>query len=264
MSRMLLQLCAFLRRDAYVYRERIVRFIFNYAFLYAVMYGLCFGYLLPKIGMSVSVQTFSATVMFVGLLLFALSGCAFAINGDFLFDSDKDQLTNYYLTIVPYWFIIIEKIIFGSVLLFLCMVPYYIFMKLCFFSTFDLSHMSLIKVLIILYLSCLYAMTFSIMFACIVKYPVKQIRHFYRRIHFPMIVLGGVLVPWKAIAKFSTLLGYIVLINPLIYVTEGLRHSFLGGDYFFTFWVCVSALIIFTLIALTTACIFFRRKADPI
>jgi len=214
--------------------------------------------------MSVSVQQFSATIIFVGLILFALNGCAFAINADFLFDIERDQLTDYYLTIVPYRLLILQKIVFGSFLLCFCMAPYYLFMKLFFYNAFDLSHASWLKVLIMFYMTCLFYMTFSVMFSCILKYPIRQIRHFYRRINFPMIVFGGLLVPWQTMVKFSPLLGYLVMLNPLIYITEGLRFSFLSTDYFFSFGICSFMLLIFTFIALMIGFVSFKYKADPV
>ncbi len=258
------QLFALTHRDFVVYKDRIFRYIVNYSFIYSMMYGLCFGYLLPKIGMSVSVQQFSATIIFVGLILFAINGCAFSINADFLFDIERDQLTDYFLTIIPYRFLILQKVLFGSVLLFICMAPYYIFMKLFFYEAFDLSHANWFKVITMFYMTCLFYMAFSVMFACMLKYPIRQIRHFYRRINFPMVVLGGLLVPWKTMADYSKALGYIVLINPFIYITEGLRYSFIDGDYFFSFSLCMGMLVFFTILCLMIGFITFRFKADPV
>jgi hypothetical protein len=258
------QLIALTHRDLIVYKDRIVRYIINYSFTYALMYGLCFGYLLPKIGMSVSAQQLSATIIFVGLILFAINGCAFSINADFLFDIEKDQLTDYFLTIIPYRLLVIQKILFGSVLLFVCMAPYYMFMKLFFYDAFDLSHAHWLTVVIMFYITCLFYMAFSVMFACILKHPIRQLRHFYRRISFPMVILGGLLVPWKTMAAYSKVLGYLVLANPFIYITEGLRCAFITGDYFFPCSICAGMLIFFTMLCLVIGFITFRFKFDPV
>ena len=137
-------------------------------------------------------------------------------------------------------------------------------MKLCYSSVFDLSHSRPLYAGVVLYLSCLMAMAFAVTFACFVKHPTRQIRHFYRRINFPAIILGGVLVPWRVMLLFSPLLGYLVLLNPLIYVTEGLRSSLIGGNYFLSFWICMPVLLTYAGIFTATSLYFFRRKADTI
>lgn len=262
-SRLFLQFLALIKRDICVLGPLLPRYIINFSGLYALMYGFCFGYLLPKVGMGAS-SLQSASVLLIGLILFALNQCAFAINAGFLFDYDRDRLSEYYLIIIPYWLLIVEKIIFGSVLTFLSMIPYYCCMKLFFSSVFDTTQTSIVMVTVILYLSCLYAMSFAVMFSSVVKNPTKQIRHFYRRLQFPMTVLGGVLVPWKIMYGCSTLLGLVVLFNPLIYVTEGLRQSFLGGDFFLSALTCCIGLVSFISIATIIALIAFKRKADAI
>ena len=258
-TRLGLQFLAIVKRDIRVLGPLLPRYVINFSLLYALMYGFCFGYLLPKVGMGAS-SLQSASVLLIGLILFALGQCAFAINAGFLFDYDRDRLSEFYLIIIPYWMLILEKIIFGSVLTFLSMLPYYVVMKLCFSSVFDTSQTSIGMVVLVLYLSSLYVMSFSLLFSSLAKNPTKQIRHLYRRLQFPMTVLGGVLVPWKVMYGCSTLLGMVVLLNPLIYVTEGLRQSFLGGDFFLPAFTCCIALIIFTALATTISLIAFKKR----
>ena len=62
------------------------------------------------------------------------------------------------------------------------------------------------------------------------------------RILFPLWFLGGYQFTWKMLYAKSKILAYLTLLNPMIYVMEGIRSSVLGPEDYLPFWICMTAL----------------------
>ena len=76
-----------------------------------------------------------------------------------------------------------------------------------------------------------------------------------------MSMFGGFLAPWHVMAKASSTLGYAVLANPLLHITEGLRNALWGGQYI-AWQYCVAVLIGYTVLFIVGACYFLKRNID--
>jgi ABC-type polysaccharide/polyol phosphate export permease len=93
---------------------------------------------------------------------------------------------------------------------------------------------------------------------------MDQIGMFWVRVNYVVMVLGGAFLPTKAIQTYSPLLGKLILLNPLLYVTEGIRGALLGGDEFLSFGICVSMLLLSSVMAIAAAWYVFKRRVDHI
>ena len=78
------------------------------------------------------------------------------------------------------------------------------------------------------------------------------------------MTLGGFWAPLYIVQQSSTLLGYIVYLNPIIYLTEGLRRALLGDSAFLPVGVCVFALFGFSVLFTLLTFHFFKKKTDHI
>ncbi len=253
----------FFKRDWFVYLKRMPRYVIQYAMVYPLLFGICWGYLVPHAGAEGAARTSASEVIFVGTLLFALIPFAFAITADFLFDFEHDRYIDYQLTLLPARLIILQRIIFSAMFIFFGLLPFFPFSKIVFRNLIDLPYVSWVGTIIMLASAALFVSAFQIAFVSYAK-GTKQIRHFWRRVSYPMSMLGGFLVPWKILFTFSPVLGYAVLANPYLYVTEGLRSAILGGDQFFYWPYCVAMLSLFTGISVALSFYFFARKVDPV
>ncbi len=248
----------FFRRDFHVYIGRLPRYMVQYAVIYPILFGICYGYLVPQAGGAPA-----SSVIFAGTLLFSIVPFCFAITSDFLFDFEHDRFVDYQLTLVPARLIIVQRILLSALFICIGLLPFFLSSKIIFKNLIDLPYVSWIGTLGMLISASLFASAFQIAFASYAK-GTKQIRHFWRRVSYPLSMLGGFLVPWKVLMTFSPILGYVVLVNPYLYITEGLRSAILGGDQFFYWPYCMAILATFTLVFTWIAFFFFDKKVDPI
>ncbi|MGN6184993.1 MAG: ABC transporter permease [Thermoanaerobaculia bacterium] len=76
----------------------------------------------------------------------------------------------------------------------------------------------------------------------------------------PMIFFGCTYYPWAALAKFP-ILKRVVLINPLVYASEGFRSALVPHSPHLALWAILGALIAFDAAFLLFGLRQFRRKA---
>ena len=76
----------------------------------------------------------------------------------------------------------------------------------------------------------------------------------------PMIFFGCIYYPWSALAKFP-ILKWIVLANPLVYASEGLRGTVVPNLPHLPLWAVLAALVAFDVLFLAVGLKKFRGKA---
>ncbi len=251
---------AFFLRDMKVYASRLPVFIISFSIQYPIMYGLCFGYLLPKIGMG-SQASLGVPVFLIGTILYALSVISFSTNAEFLLDFERDRMIDFQLTLVPPVCIIMQKILFNTLFNFISSALFIPTLKLIFYNDLDLSRASWSGAYLILFLASFFVASMQMLLTCATQ-SRKSIRHFWRRINYPMVMLGGFLVPWKVMNAYSPKLGTLTLFNPILYITEGLRSALLDLPEFFSVGRCALMLTIASVLFCISALVFFRRKVD--
>lgn len=255
-------LCTLMHRDVLVYRSRFIPFIIQYSVIYPLLYGICFGYLMPKVGMGPT-ATMASSVILVGTICAALPAVGFAFLAEFIFDFERNRLLEFCITRISPRLYVLQKIVTGGLFTFLCLFPYYVVMKVMFWNFFDLSQASFGAAVLVLLLASLYQAALLVLFASYSK-SATTIRYFWRRMNYPMMMLGGFLTPWFVMNKFSQTLGYLVLANPVLAVTEGLRRALLGGDQFLALWQAVGVLVVVIGGCTVLALRFFQHKTDHI
>ena len=70
--------------------------------------------------------------------------------------------------------------------------------------------------------------------------------------------------PLGALKSFSPFLGRLMLLNPFVYITEGLRYALLGDPQFLPVWQCAPMLAGFTVLFTCGTWHFFKKKIDHI
>jgi ABC-2 type transport system permease protein len=253
----------FFRRDLHVYLRKLPRFCAQYAMIYPLFFGICWAYLVPHAGATGAAQSAASSIIFVGIMLFSILPFAFAITADFLFDFEHERFIDYQLILIPAWAIIVQRIVFSTLFIFFGLLPFFPFTKLVFGQLVNLPYVSWSGTLLMMFFASFFVSAFQMAFFSYAR-GTMQVRHFWRRISYPMSMLGGFLVPWKVLVAFSPLIGYLVLINPYLYITEGLRSAILGTDQFFPWMMCIGALLGFGLFCMTLAVVLFRKKVDPV
>ncbi len=257
-------LWAFLQRDIYVYRKRIRFYLSNYLILYPLNYIITFGYLAPKALMQTTEQAdvlmitlLSGNLLLITLKMFSL------MTSPMLYDFIGNRYIDFEIMRLKPKLVLLKTIVFNSIFAFMLLSPFFFICKLILRDNFNIPHVSWPTVLLITFLSCFCLASYVLMAMCIIKSP-RQISSFWIRCNIPLFTLGGFWAPWFTMFQVSKPLGYAVMLNPFIYVTEGLRQALTGSELYFSVGTCSIALIFFSIVFYIGACYFFDKKMDPV
>ena len=262
MKRALLIFIKLLFRDFYVQFKQLKNFIINYTLIYPALYSFSFGYIIPNTVFNGSTLP-SVSLILASSIIYIILILSVTLNITVLLDFEGDRFINYQLTLINPKLLIIEKIVFTSMFSFIFCSPFFFVAKLILKNSFDTKNLVTWKLFTIIYLGCLTCAAYAFLSICVLK-NTHSMGTWWRRVNNPMLMLGGSWVPWATIYKFSNLLGYLVLLNPILYITEGARSSILGEHNFIDFNFCVIALIFFSIIFTLASLHFFKKRTDCI
>lgn len=252
----------FMQRDAYLYRNRIMKYVTNYAIIYPVLYAFSFGYLQSQIYFQQS-NALLGTILFTGNFLVVAIVLTYKLSIELLFDLEGERAIDYQITILRPQLVLLERIIFASLFAFVILLPYFPMAKFFLGSLLITTNVSWIKLATILYMACLLGASYNHLVACSLKNS-HSLGFFWRRINMPLFITGGFWIPWYVMNNLSSLLGAITLCNPFLYITEGIRQSIISGNEFLPFYVCISALLGFSVLFTLLTFYMFKRRVDHI
>lgn len=164
------------------------------------------------------------------------------------------------MTVLKPQLIIIEQILFSSFFTFFIMIPFFPLARIFASSYIDLSNVSWPSLYLTLYCGSLCVSAYHKLAAVLLT--VEKIGMFWTRINHVLLVLGGFWIPLYTMRAFSPTLGFVLRFNPVVYLTEGLRQSIVGGNDFLPLSQSITALLILTVIFTILACYFFKKRVD--
>jgi ABC-2 type transport system permease protein len=121
---------------------------------------------------------------------------------------------------------------------------------------FTFSHVP--ELLLVVILSAAAASAFGLLLGVIIN--PQQIGFLFSLIITPMIFFGCAYYPWRGLDVVPWL-KYAVLINPLVYISEGLRAALTPSVPHMPFLAIIAALITLTILFTWAALIRFRKRA---
>ena len=202
------------------------------------------GYLMQSFGLTQNFGPFQLAGILAAVGLFELYGNLITLVADI----EGDCVIVYYLTLpssivtillsyVCYFFIISMSMCFT-------LIP---FSKLILWRQFNLFDVAWIKWLFFIVLINFF---WAILPFVLVSYlwSIERLRLLWIRIIFPLWMFGGFQFSWMTIHSFAPLLSYVMLLNPVMYATEGIRAALLGQDGYISFWICFLVITLFCII----------------
>lgn len=261
-TRSLVIFLRFLQRDFHVYRKQIKRFLVNFSLLRPLFFSFSFAYIQANVLFQTQ-QTKFVTVFLIGNTMLILLVLSSMLAYPLLFDFKQERFIDYQVSMLHPKLMILERILFSSLFCFAVMLPFFPVTKLILQSSFDSSHASWPQALFILYLGSLCCCAYHFLAMNIMKGP-GSIVSLWMRINIPMLILGGLLVPLHVIQQLSPLVSFFVHLNPIIYLTEGLRSAILGTPEFLPVSTCAVVLLVFSVLFTLLTFYFFRKKTDHI
>ena len=252
----------FLRRDTIVFVKRLRNYLVNFVIIYPALYALVFGFLIPNVSWGAEFPERS-TILFIGSFGLYLQILLFSFTLEMLFDLEGDRFIDYQSTILHARIVFLERLVFATLFCTLISLPYYLTAKIVLGSTFVTGNMSFFKTLVMIFLSTVTLASINLFGVSFIA-SAQKLDNFWMRFYHPMFMLGGFMIPLSIMAQFSPTLAKVVLINPMMYITEGLRQSIVGGPQFLPFWTCALALVISTVTFTSVAMYYFKKKVDHI
>jgi ABC-2 type transport system permease protein len=211
---------ALLERDMVVARREIVSFLIRTA-LQPLLGVIVFGYLLPH--MSFASRNYTATllpgILAISLAFASLQAVAFPMMADFGFTKEiEDRL----LAPVPIGLIAFEKVVSGVIQGMIAALFVLPMARLIMGPIPGLSVTNFGAVLGVTLLGAAAFAAFGLWLGTAI--PPQQIGLMFSVILAPMIFFGCAYYPWAGL-HMVPVMQYAVLVNPLVYVAEGLRGA---------------------------------------
>lgn len=245
-----------MHRDMKMYWHRLSRYVINDALIRPILYSIVFAYVMPY----VTVQAIQPGAAYVGSLLYLLMPILFGLNIDYLLDIEREKSILYKLTILPARYIIAGRVVLTSVISTLAVLGAFP-LAYCFIGArIGITMATIIPLCVISFASSLCISAIVLCFMSGMK-GLHQSHWFWRRFVYPLVMFGGFLAPWHIMAKASHFFGHLVLINPLIYVSEGMRNALFGAPYILWYY-CVPVLLIYAILFMVLACYLLKKNID--
>ena len=230
-----------IRRDLRIFKEEFWGKLIDTSLLLFTTVVI-FGYFLPAYGLKTDYGPFLLIGVFAGFGFFEVMGKVSVM----IADLDGDRTILYTLTLpIPSWLVFVYIGVSWAILSWIMSLLMFPLGKLLLFSQFDLAKISLLKLPLIFIMSNLFFGFFALWLVAVLK-KMSNLSHLFVRVINPMYSFGGWWYSWFAIYSISPILGYLHLVNPLLYVMEGMRAATLGQEGYLPFWFSLAGLTIFT------------------
>lgn len=216
-----------------------------------------FGYVLPRTG---AVKPEFANILFPGIVAFSslaagVQGTAIPLAWDF---GTTKEIEDRLLAPIDVRWVMIEKILFGAFQSFIAgalVVPIaLLFMR----ANLDIQVTSYFLLIIFVVLSGLMSASLGMVLGTVFE-PMKFALMF-ATIIIPMIFLGSTYYPWATLGSMPWLQKFI-LINPLVYVSEGFRSIFTPSIPHMSVGYSLFGLIVSVCVLLFIASKGFEKRA---
>jgi ABC-2 type transport system permease protein len=247
---------ALLRRDMRVARRELPFFLLRTT-MQPLMFVIVFGYLMPKMGFMGRSYTTALLpgVLAISLAFSSIQSVALPMVQDFGWTKEiEDRL----LAPVPIWLVAAEKIVSGvlqGIVSALFVLPV---ARLIMGPIPNLTFGHFGDVLLITVLGAAAFSAAGLYLGTAIQ--PQQIGLMFGVIVAPMIFFGCAYYPWQGLSAVPVM-KYAVLINPLVYVAEGMRASLTPAAPHMSLGVVILALILITALFWTLGMRSFMKRA---
>ena len=135
--------------------------------------------------------------------------------------------------------------------------------KLLVFTEWHWKVISFWRVTIMFITANLFFGFFALWLTSVLK-SITNLNSLWMRYIAPMWMFGGYVYSWQSAYDLNHIVGYISLINPMIYVMEGMRAAALGQKGYLPFWLCFGMLWVYIIACTMHATRRLRRSLDCI
>lgn len=228
--------------DLKLFKQSLVDKIIDITIYVAVCAGITI-YILPAFGLPVTYNLIMISGIIASIGIMELFPNAITLASDLT----GEQTISYFLTLpIPSWLVVLKIMFYygiTSLTVGLVSIPVG---KLLMGSQFNLASVDWLSFSILFILGNFFFGVFAVLLATTFK-NMGAVDHVWIRVVFPLWFFGGFQFTWYPLHKLYPWLAYADLLNPFIYVTEGIRASMLGQEGYLPIWLCILMTLIFTI-----------------
>lgn len=202
------------------------------------------SYLLPLFGVSAEFGAINLVGLGASAGLFEVFPSVMTMVADF----EGDRVIDYYFTTpIPSWLVFFKSIVFSAIQsLFLAAVALpigWLFLK----ESLAWSAISWLNFTSMLVAMSLFYGAFTLFIVSFVS-GMETINSVWMRVVYPLWFMGGFQFTWYSLKAVFPACAYILLLNPITYIMEGLRAAVLGQAGYLPFWVCLLVVLLSTVL----------------
>jgi ABC-2 type transport system permease protein len=220
-----------------------------------------FAYVFPKIGQAIGGArgaTEFSTLLVGGVIASAMifqgvQAVALPLVTDFGYTREIEDRV---LAPMPVWAVATQKVVSGG---FQALLASLVVFPLALFIPATPVHLRVHWLLLLTMLPLAAAMSAAFGLTIGTRVEPRQVPLIFSLLVIPMTFLGAVYYPWKNLTPLPWL-KTLVLVNPLIYVSEGMRASLTKGVPHMALWAIYLALIGFTVLFMKLGIDGFKKR----
>ena len=88
--------------------------------------------------------------------------------------------------------------------------------------------------------------------------------HLWPRRLSPLFSFGANFLIWKKVYAFSPKISYLLLANPTVYLSEGLRSTLLDEQHYLPLYICIGMAIFFITFFIGVLAHGVKKRLDPV
>jgi ABC-2 type transport system permease protein len=173
-----------------------------------------------------------------------------------------DKKVNAYLILpMPSSYVFIGTVISWSIYaatITLCLFP---IGKLILWNQLDVSHLSILKCIVIFALSHVFYGFFALWVSSLVT-NLRSTGWLWSRVVNPLFMFSGFFYTWKEAYAMSPWIGGLNLVNPLLYILEATKVSFFGPEGYLPYWLSILAVALYTTFFAIDGVRRFKKRID--
>jgi ABC-2 type transport system permease protein len=251
---------ALLLRDLAVLRKEIGMFL-GRTVMQPLLLIFVFTYVFPKIGQPIGgvrgASEFSTLlvggVIASSMIFQGVQAVALPLVQDFGYTREIEDRV---LAPMPVWAVAAEKVASGAIQ---AMIAALVVFPLAYVIPATKVHLSVHWAYLITLLPLCAVMSAALGLTIGTRVEPRQVPLIFSLLVIPMTFLGAVYYPWKSLSKLPWL-KIAVLINPLVYMSEGLRMSLTNGVPHMLPIAIYGALIAFTIVFMRLGIEGFKKR----
>ncbi len=251
---------ALLLRDLTVLRKEFAQFLAR-TVMQPLLFVFVFTYVFPKIGLGVGgaagQQAFSSLlvpgVVAIACIFQGIQAVALPLVQDFGYSREIEDRV---MAPLPVWSVALEKVLAGAIQ---GLIAAAIVFPLALVVPATPVHLDVqpLELVVLLPLSCVTAAALGLVLGT--RVSPRQVPLLFGIVVLPIVFLGATYYPWGRLTPVGWLKD-LVLVNPLVYMSEGMRISMTPGTPHMSVWAIYAGLLGFAALFLALGIDGFRKR----